>query len=133
MAVVHVRLDDTTLGAVDKLCEDRNVTRSALVRIAIIEYLGMRSESRMIGETLTRMVDFLEKLDATTSTTRSQVRSMAEETHILATFCEAHLKSFLYRVPPPSEVEDAACRARAAADFEKLTRGVARKVADGRA
>lgn len=129
MAVVHVRLDDTTLEAVDKLCGDRNVTRSALIRIAVIEYLGMRSESRMLIETIGRMVELLEKLDATTTATGSQVRSMASDATILQTFCEAHLKTFLYRVPPPSEGEEDARRAQALADFAKLTRGVARRVA----
>jgi metal-responsive CopG/Arc/MetJ family transcriptional regulator len=129
--VIGVRLDETTLRAVDKICQDRGVTRSAFMRIAVVEYLGMRSDAQAVGQTMVRILELLEKLDSTIGASGVEMRSMARNMYIQGTLSEALLKSFLYRVPPPSEVEEAGFKARALADYAKLTQEIARKVADG--
>jgi hypothetical protein len=125
---ISLRLDATTLDAVDKLCQERSVTRSALLRIAVVEYLGMRSDAQAVGLTLMRILELLEKLDATISASGADLRSMGDSTRIHGQMCEAILKVLLYRVPPPSPVEEAASRARAAADYSALTKEVARRL-----
>lgn len=131
MPHVGVRLDQATVEVLDKVCADRNVSRSALVRIALLDYLGGRSDSEAIGLTLVRVLDAFEALQTTLAQIRSDVGGTAENTRITSAVMEATLKVLLYRTVPPPD-DDLGAKARAQADYAELTKRIARKISGNR-
>lgn len=127
MHQLTLRVDDATLRAMDVLCESRNVTRTTVLRMALLDYLGGRSESEAVGLTLARLIDAIEALSSTLGQIRLDVQGTVENTRITAEMIEATLKVLLYRTVPPPE-DDGAARARAASDYAELTKRIARKL-----
>ena len=127
MPQVTMRLDDALMKAVDGMCEARGVTRSALMRIALLDYLGGRSEAEAIGLTLTRIIDAFEGLQSSLGQIRTDMRRTQENARISGEVQEAILKVLLYRTVPPHE-EDLGAKARALADYAEIAKRIARKV-----
>lgn len=98
-----------------------------MMRIAVLDYIGGRSDAEAIGLTLSRVLDAFETQQRILDQIQRDVHGTAQNTRITSAVMEATLKVLLYRTVPPPE-DDLGAKAKAQADYAELTKRIARKL-----